>query len=201
MVVSVGLKDTSNVVDFAKDVLDNPKLLETMIRGKLGSRFTGVTNNLRNVSFKFNKLNGTVEAGLEMDLEFTYDGITYTYKGRDQFKATKAGKPAGDGSESDKDLKGDSIEMVASDLIAAYAKAIGASSSEISRLIDNTEGEFDNGSIVFESSTPEPVVEMIRHEGDKWKVYTKDGKKLLGTHDTEKEAQAQLAAIEISKKG
>lgn len=36
-------------------------------------------------------------------------------------------------------------------------------------------------------------------KGDKWCVYSKDGSELLGEHDTEKEAKAQLAAIEASK--
>ena len=49
------------------------------------------------------------------------------------------------------------------------------------------------------SAKDENIQEMVKHEGSKWKVYTKDGSKLLGTHDTEKEAKAQLAAIEISK--
>lgn len=44
------------------------------------------------------------------------------------------------------------------------------------------------------------IGETIHHEGDKWVVKSKDGK-VLGTHDTEKEAKAQLAAIEISKHG
>ena len=41
--------------------------------------------------------------------------------------------------------------------------------------------------------------EMIKHEGDKFNVYNSDGTELLGSHDTKKEALAQLAAIEISK--
>ena len=40
--------------------------------------------------------------------------------------------------------------------------------------------------------------EVIRKEGNKWVVRSKKGKK-LGTHDTKKEAQAQLTAIEINK--
>lgn len=41
---------------------------------------------------------------------------------------------------------------------------------------------------------------MISHEGKKWVVKDSSGKKVLGTHATKKEAVAQLAAIEISKK-
>lgn len=41
---------------------------------------------------------------------------------------------------------------------------------------------------------------MIRRQGSKWVVLTKDGKKVLGRHETEEKAQAQLAAIEASKK-
>jgi len=42
--------------------------------------------------------------------------------------------------------------------------------------------------------------ESIVKRGDKWVVMNKDKTKVLGTHDSEKKAQAQLAAIEISKK-
>lgn len=41
---------------------------------------------------------------------------------------------------------------------------------------------------------------MIRKRGSKWEVRTSDGEKLLGSHGTYKEAQAQLAAIEANKK-
>lgn len=41
--------------------------------------------------------------------------------------------------------------------------------------------------------------EKIKHQGGRWLVFTKDGKKLLGSHETRKEARAQLAAIEIAK--
>lgn len=41
--------------------------------------------------------------------------------------------------------------------------------------------------------------EMIKHEGNSWNVYTKDGSKLLGKHNTEEDAKKQLAAIETSK--
>lgn len=40
---------------------------------------------------------------------------------------------------------------------------------------------------------------MIKHEGGKWILYTKDGSKKLGTHDTEAEAVAQERAIEAYK--
>lgn len=42
-------------------------------------------------------------------------------------------------------------------------------------------------------------VTMIRKAGNRWQVLSKDGK-VLGTHDTKKEAEAQLAAVEIAKK-
>jgi hypothetical protein len=42
------------------------------------------------------------------------------------------------------------------------------------------------------------VTKMIRRKGSKWCVYSEDGK-LLGEHDTEQEAKAQLAAIERRK--
>ena len=41
---------------------------------------------------------------------------------------------------------------------------------------------------------------MIKKSGSKWKVYDSTGKKCLGTHDTEKEAKAQIRAIEASKR-
>lgn len=43
------------------------------------------------------------------------------------------------------------------------------------------------------------VNEKIVHQGDRWLVFTKDGKKLLGSHESRKDARDQLAAIEISK--
>ena len=35
----------------------------------------------------------------------------------------------------------------------------------------------------------------IRHEGDKWVLYTRDGGRVLGRHGTKKEALAQERAI------
>ena len=40
---------------------------------------------------------------------------------------------------------------------------------------------------------------MIVHKGNKWMVMDSEGEKILGTHETEKDAKKQLAAIEISK--
>ena len=40
---------------------------------------------------------------------------------------------------------------------------------------------------------------MIKKEGEKWILYTKDGSKKLGTHDSEGDAKKQEAAIEASK--
>lgn len=40
---------------------------------------------------------------------------------------------------------------------------------------------------------------MKRKMGGKWQVLTGDGKRVLGTHKTEAEADAQLRAIEASK--
>lgn len=40
----------------------------------------------------------------------------------------------------------------------------------------------------------------IRKQGSKYKLYTKDGSKVLGTHDTKEEALAQERAIMASKK-
>ena len=40
---------------------------------------------------------------------------------------------------------------------------------------------------------------MIVHKGNKWMVMDSEGEKVLGTHETEKDAKKQLAAIEISK--
>lgn len=41
---------------------------------------------------------------------------------------------------------------------------------------------------------------MIKKSGDKYVVTDSSGKKKLGTHASKKQAQKQLAAIEISKK-
>ena len=38
-------------------------------------------------------------------------------------------------------------------------------------------------------------IEMIRHEENKWVLYTHDGSHVLGTHDTKEEAIAQEQAI------
>ena len=43
------------------------------------------------------------------------------------------------------------------------------------------------------------VNEIIRKRGDKWVVLTKDGSKVLGTHDSESAADKQLQAIHISQ--
>lgn len=40
---------------------------------------------------------------------------------------------------------------------------------------------------------------MIKKVGTKWVLYTHDGKRVLGTHKTKKEAASQEAAINISK--
>jgi len=40
---------------------------------------------------------------------------------------------------------------------------------------------------------------MIRKVGNHWILYTKDGSKILGKHPTKAKAQAQEAAIQISK--
>lgn len=40
---------------------------------------------------------------------------------------------------------------------------------------------------------------MIKKVGKKWVLYTSDGKRVLGTHKTKKEAESQEAAINISK--
>jgi hypothetical protein len=41
--------------------------------------------------------------------------------------------------------------------------------------------------------------ETIRHEDDKWVIYSKDGSKKLGTYDTEKDAKKRLRQIEYFK--
>ncbi len=42
---------------------------------------------------------------------------------------------------------------------------------------------------------------MIRRVGEKWALYTRDGKRRLGTHDSKADALAQERAIETSKHG
>lgn len=51
-----------------------------------------------------------------------------------------------------------------------------------------------------DDSFVEPLQEKIKKENGKYVVYPKRGKRKLGEHNTKKEALAQLAAIEISKK-
>ena len=43
------------------------------------------------------------------------------------------------------------------------------------------------------------LYEKIKEENGKFNVYDSEGKELLGSHETKKDALAQLAAIEISK--
>lgn len=42
---------------------------------------------------------------------------------------------------------------------------------------------------------------MIKNSGNKWILYTKDGKRKLGTHATREEAVAQERAIMANKGG
>lgn len=41
--------------------------------------------------------------------------------------------------------------------------------------------------------------EMIKHEGSKWVLYTHDGSRVLGRHDSKKEAEAQERAVQFFK--
>lgn len=43
------------------------------------------------------------------------------------------------------------------------------------------------------------MLKVIRHENGKWVLYTADGSRVLGRHDTKAEAQAQERAIEANK--
>jgi hypothetical protein len=43
--------------------------------------------------------------------------------------------------------------------------------------------------------------DIIRKVENQWKVFNKEGNKLLGTHPTKEEALAQLRAIEAHKNG
>jgi hypothetical protein len=44
-----------------------------------------------------------------------------------------------------------------------------------------------------------PINETIRHEGEKWNIYSKDGSKRLGSYDTETAAKKRLRQIEYFK--
>ena len=91
------------------------------------------------LEFNFKKLNGTLEAGLEIDVQFKKDGALYRYWGRDEFQATKGGKPV-DSSEFD--------ELV-SDLVSQdYPKALGAPKSVIKALVDLEGWEYKDGVLV-----------------------------------------------------
>lgn len=41
---------------------------------------------------------------------------------------------------------------------------------------------------------------MIKKSGNRWVLYTKDGKRKLGTHATREEALAQERAVNIAKR-
>lgn len=45
------------------------------------------------------------------------------------------------------------------------------------------------------------IQEIIRKSGDKWILYTHDGKKKIGTHDSYASALAQEKAIQAHKHG
>lgn len=45
----------------------------------------------------------------------------------------------------------------------------------------------------------ELLCEFVEHRGNKWVVVDHTRTKVLGTHDTEEEANAQLRAIEANK--
>ena len=45
----------------------------------------------------------------------------------------------------------------------------------------------------------ETIQETIRHEGNKWNIYSKDGSKRLGSYDTETAAKKRLGQIEYFK--
>jgi len=49
------------------------------------------------------------------------------------------------------------------------------------------------------SQTTESLEETIRHEGNKWNIYSKDGKKRLGSYDSKKAAKKRLQQIEYFK--
>ncbi len=53
-----------------------------------------------------------------------------------------------------------------------------------------------NGKKFLILKTAAPVEKTIKHEGEKWVLYSKDGTKKLGSYDTEKEATDRLAEIE-----
>lgn len=42
---------------------------------------------------------------------------------------------------------------------------------------------------------------VIKHEGGKWVLYSKDQTEVLGRHDTKEEAEEQERAIQASKHG
>lgn len=56
--------------------------------------------------------------------------------------------------------------------------------------------ELDNMLVTLKSELGE-LSETIKKEGSKWVVYSEDGRKKLGEHDSKKDAEKQLAAIHI----
>jgi hypothetical protein len=55
------------------------------------------------------------------------------------------------------------------------------------------------GRAAGDQKTYTSVMETIRHEGDKWVIYSKDGSKKLGEYDTETAAKKRLRQIEFFK--
>lgn len=53
---------------------------------------------------------------------------------------------------------------------------------------------------VHEVVTYEPVTEVIKHEGDKWVLYSADGRKKLGEYDTEEQAQEREKQVQYFKR-
>lgn len=52
---------------------------------------------------------------------------------------------------------------------------------------------------IYESYIEATLTEIIRKEGDKWVIYSKDGSKKLGEYDSEEAAKKRIQQIEYFK--
>lgn len=93
-------------------------------------------------------------------------------------------------AEADPEYDNDMFFMIDCDIPANRVKLMGKA-----HFVEK-DGKF-YGNIVNDSSAK--LIEHVKKSGDEWVVTNKAGDKILGKHPSKKEANAQLAAIEISK--
>jgi len=108
---------------------------------KLGHDLSDTVDG-KSVKYKFKKISGAFEAGMDLDVEFSVGPDKFTYKGDWDYNTTKNGKKI-QPDEHDETLDM-SPDMFVQYLISKYAKALGASDKEVKDL-ENLEGwSFDS---------------------------------------------------------